>query len=171
MGYGMSFTDGFDAWIEDNDINGTVELQVNGTYKPLAWEAAGAARPVRDKISEEKSKLLIQKPGTFHIHGNFLNNVAMNGGLIMEPKPQQVYASVIVSENIFRNTRNSFVAISLNIINNQFLGTKKGDMAAFVMGMSGIIMSNIEMARNGALVDTIFVNPVIDPKLNLIDVA
>jgi Family of unknown function (DUF6519) len=171
IGYALYISNGFDAWIENNDINGTIELQFDSPFKALQWENLGGPRPIREKLVAGRAQLLIQNPGTIQLKGNFLNTVVMNGAELLNFKPQRVYASVIISENIFRKSGNSFVAISLNMINNQFMGTSKSQIVAFVMGNSGIIMGNIEMESNGAIIDTIFVRPPIDPKLNLIGVS
>jgi hypothetical protein len=170
-GYNLAIFDGFDMWIEDNDINGSLSLQFSTTFKALAWEGLIPARPIRSRIQANMKDLLIQEPGTIHLRGNFLDNVIMDGEQILLPKPQSVYASIFVAENVFRKGNSSFAGISLNIVNNQFLGPAEGAIVAFVVGATGVIMGNSEVPVKGALIDTIFVRPVIDPKLNIINVA
>lgn len=158
----LALENGVGGWIEDNVINGHVSLHYVPKAEYLKWRAITSTE-TRERIRTwfEKHFHIEVNQMALNLRGNNLQAVRSNGpstkqidsifgGNFPRYLKQEGYRSITVAENLFDANSNSFICESL-IMNGNTFGDKAdrdSDIAAFVLGYSGIFVGNLGSDRS-----------------------
>lgn len=145
------------GWIEDNVIEGNLCLLNEPNFMPLEW-----ILPYDNKVTLEEDmnfdEILVGEE-TLALEGNDFFSVRsssyalMNTGIINDflrdgdwedGVVTPGYKSLSVRDNLFRDSRNSFICESMRMSGNQFpLGIYIPNVVAFVLGYYGTFTGNL----------------------------
>ena len=125
------------GWIQNNVIDGYVSLMrdLPGSYisSPI-FPATSYSDTVKSNV---KSNLNLGQ--SLKLQGNEVNQVRTRAELQGEIFG---FESITISDNIFRETENSFIGGSLSMSGNQFPWVSEEEAAAVVLGYSGVFIGN-----------------------------
>src|SRR5262249_4379012 len=128
--------------IESNLITFLVLQNVTpGGTLPLSWEAAAKQQIMKD-LNDNPGNFIKVTDWSLTIRGNFFSAVFTD---VNRASPREMYKNLIISENLFQLSGNSFVAQYLNIAHNHFLfeGEVHGLIPiAFAVGFNIVVIGN-----------------------------
>jgi len=179
----LALQNGVGGWIEDNIINGHVSLYYVPKAEYLKWRAITSTE-TRERIRTwfEKHFHIEVDRMALNLRGNSLQAVRSNGpstkqidsifgGKFPKYLRQEGYGSITVAENLFDANSNSFICESLIMNGNTFAdkADRDSDIAAFVLGYSGIFVGNLGSDR-GLKIETMLRTDRMSESANILSI-